>query len=114
MRFQTLLVPFLLLSVFPSGVAWAQSSLQHSSQAVTHSLQAVGESMVGGAKLVSGVAAIPLKAAGAIGELSSQMGDTFWEAANAPVRGPLPLTEDVITIGPPPGEAIKSQEAPTW
>lgn len=114
MRFRTLLVPCLFLSVFPLGVARAQSSLQHSSQAVAHSLQAVGESMVGGAKLVSGVAAIPLKAAGAVGELSSEMGDAFWEAANAPAGEPLPLTDDVITIGPPPGEAIRSQEKSTW
>ncbi|HEX9585662.1 MAG TPA: mechanosensitive ion channel protein MscS [Gammaproteobacteria bacterium] len=108
------LVSSLLLAVLSPGVAVAQSSLQHSGQAVTHSLQAIGEGMVAGAKLVSGVAAVPLKAAGAVGELSSDMGDALWEAANAPAAGPLPLTDDVITIGPPPGEAIRRQETSTW
>lgn len=108
------LVSSLLLAVLSPGVAVAQSSLQHSGQAVTHSLQAIGEGMVAGAKLVSGVAAVPLKAAGAVGELSSDMGDALWEAANAPAAGPLLLTDDVITIGPPPGEAIRRQETSTW
>ena len=97
----------------PLGVS-AQSSLQHSSQAVTHSIQAIGEGMMAGAKLVSGVAAVPLQAAGAIGGLSGDMGDSLWEAANAPASGPLPVTDDVITIGPPPGEAVKQGEESTW
>lgn len=111
--FKVFLVTTLLGSIVAPGVA-AQSSLQHSSQAVTHSLQALGEGMVAGAKLVSGVAAVPLKAAGAVGQLSGDMGDSLWEAANAPADGPLPVTEDVITIGPPPGEAIRRQEESTW
>lgn len=114
MRTRRLLVSGLLLVVLSPGAVVAQSSLQHSGQAVTHSLQAIGEGMVAGAKLVSGVAAVPLKAAGAVGELSSDMGDALWEAANAPVAGPLPLTDDVVTVGPPPGEAIRRQEASTW
>lgn len=104
---------FFFLAVSPC-LALAQGSLEHSSRAVTHSLQAVGEGMVAGVKLVSGVAAVPLKAAGAVGELSSEMGDAFWEAANAPVNGPLPVTDDAITVGPPPGEAIKQQDEQAW
>ena len=49
---------------------------------------------------------MPLKASAAVGELSGEMGDAFWEAANAPVVDPLPITEDVVTIGPPPAEAL--------
>jgi hypothetical protein len=96
--------------------ATAQSSLQHSSRALTHSLNAVGHSFIGGAKLVSAVAAVPLKASAAVGELSGEMGDAFWEAANAPVVDPLPITEDVVTIGPPPAEALtrtSSRTAPS-
>ena len=101
-----------LLSILPLS-AMAQSSLQHSSQAVTHSIRAIGEGMVAGAKLVSGVAAVPLKAAGAVGELSGDMGDSLWEAANTPVDMSLPITEDVITVGPPPGEALRRQKEST-
>ncbi len=70
--------------------------------------------MVAGAKLVSGVAAVPLKAAGAVGELSGDMGDSLWEAANAPADGPLPVTDDAVTVGPPPGEAIRRQGESRW
>ena len=111
-RFRYLLIQVPLL--FLPAAATAQSSLQHSSQAITHSIHAVGESMVAGAKLVSGVAAVPLKAAGAVGELSGDLGDSLWEAANAPAGGPLPITDDAITVGPPPGEAIRGEEVPEW
>lgn len=100
-------IPSLILLLAVAANSSAQNSFQHSGQAVTHSLQALGESMVAGAKLVSGVAAVPFKAIGAVGELSGQMGDSLWQAANAPVGAPLPVTDEVITAGPSPGEAIK-------
>lgn len=97
---------FLVVLITPVFPVAAQSSLQHSSQALTHSLEAIGHSMVAGTKLVSGVAAVPLKASGAVGQLSGEMGDALGDAANAPVGHPLPITEDVITIGPPPAKAL--------
>lgn len=101
-------VPFFFVLLFPVFPVAAQSSLQHSSQALTHSLEAIGHSMVAGTKLVSGVAAVPLKASAAVGQLSGEMGDALWDAANAPISRPLPITEDVITIGPPPGDALRN------
>ena len=40
--------------------ATAQNSLQHSGQALTHSLNAVGHSFIGGAQLVSGVVSVSM------------------------------------------------------
>jgi hypothetical protein len=112
MKILPALFPGLALMVVGLPQATAQSSLQHSSQALTHSLNAVGHSFIGGAQLVSGVVAVPLKASAAVGELSGEMGDAFWEAANAPVVDPLPITGDVVTIGPPPAEALNPDFSP--
>ncbi len=114
MKMLRVLFPGLALLVAGLPPATAQSSLQHSSQALTHSLNAVGHSFIGGAQLVSGVVAVPLKVSAAVGELSGEMGDAFWEAANAPVVDPLPITNDVVTIGPPPAEALKPEEETSW
>ena len=112
MKMLRVLFPGLALLVAGLPPAEAQSSLQHSSYALTHSLNAVGHSFIGGAQLVSGVVAVPLKASAAVGELSGEMGDAFWEAANAPVVDPLPITTDVVTIGPPPAEALNPDFSP--
>ena len=112
MQHARFLIPGLSILLLMPSLSTAQSSLQHSSQAVTHSIQAIGESMVAGAKLVSGVAAVPLKAAGAVGTLSGDLGDSLWEAANAPVGAPLPVTDDAITVGPPPDKALKPETTP--
>jgi len=112
MKILPALFPGLALMVAGLPLATAQSSLQHSSLALTHSLNAIGHSFIGGAQLVSGVVAVPLKASAAVGELSGEMGDAFWEAANAPVVEPLTITEDVVTIGPPPAEALKPELSP--
>lgn len=92
-----------LLFLGITSPAGAQSSIQHSGQAVIHSANAFGHSVQGGAKLVSGVVAIPLIAAGAVGELSGEVGNALWETANAP----LPISDEVVTVGPPPSEAIR-------
>lgn len=92
-----------LLSLGITSAAGAQSSIQHSGQAVIHSANAFAQSVEGGAKLVSGVVAIPLIAAGAVGELSGEVGNTLWETANAP----LPISDEVVTAGPPPSDAIR-------
>ena len=100
-------IPSLIFLLAVAANSSAQNSFQHSGQAITHSLQALGDGMVAGTKLVFGVAAVPLKVIGAVGELSGQMGDSLWEAANAPVGAPLPVTDDVISVGPSPGDAMK-------
>lgn len=99
-----------LISLGITAPIGAQSSIQHSGQAIIHSANAFGHSIEGGAKLVSGVVAIPLVAAGAVGELSGEVGNALWETANAP----LPISDEVVTVGPPPSEAIQAGGNKQW
>ncbi len=103
---KTLITTTVLLAAVTSLPAQAQGSTQHVSQAVVHSTQAVGHSIAGGAKLASGVIAIPLIAIGASGQVSQQAGESLWDIANEPIGTPLPITEETITAGPPPSQAI--------
>ena len=43
---------------------------------------------------------------GEIGKASGEIGESLWEEANAP----LPITEEVITVGPTPADAMAKQE----
>lgn len=94
-----------ITSVFAAPVL-AGGSVQHFSNAVKNSAQAVGHSMAAGVKLVSGVAAVPLMVTGEIGKASGQLGEAMWDEANTE----LPVTEEVITAGPTPAEAVKEEE----
>ena len=84
----------------------AGGSAQHFSDSLDHSVQALGHSTVAGLKLVSGAVAIPLMMSGEIGKASGEIGESLWDEANSP----LPITEEIITVGPAPAEAMAKEE----
>jgi len=85
---------------------YAGGSAQHFSDSIDHSAQALGHVTVAGLKLVSGAVAIPLMISGEIGKAIGEIGETLWDEANTP----LPITEEVITDGPTPADAMAKQE----
>ncbi len=101
---QTISSVVILLSL--SIPVFAGGSAQHFSNALNHSAQALVHSAAASIKLVSGVVAIPLMISGEIGKASGEIGETFWEEANKP----LPITEEMITVGPTPAEAMGKEE----
>ncbi len=68
--------------------------------------------MAGAAQAVSAIAAVPLGLSAEAGKVSGEMSDELWVAANAPVGAPLPVTEAIITVGPPPAEALRQPDRP--
>jgi len=96
----------LLAALMSSQQAMATGSAGHSGQAVVHSVQASGHAVLGSAQLVSASVAIPLQIAGAIGAVSGQAGDALMEQANADFNKPLTITNETITAGPSPDEAL--------
>ena len=104
----------IIISMGLSAPVHAGGASQHFSDALANSGQAIGHSMMGSLKLVSGVAAIPLLAIGEIGNASGEIGETLWEEANQPIGEPLTITDDVVTAGPSPAEAIKKKSNDEW
>ncbi|OGT83472.1 MAG: hypothetical protein A3H91_10835 [Gammaproteobacteria bacterium RIFCSPLOWO2_02_FULL_61_13] len=104
-------VTSILLAHF-SGPATAGGSAEASARALEHSMQAIGYSIQGGLKLVSGAAALPFMVAGEIGRVSGEAGRELWEEANAPplTIGPLPVTDEIVTAGPKPGDQLNQPE----
>ncbi len=105
----------MFLSLFATGAS-AGGSAEASARALESSVQAIGYSLQGGFKLVSGAAALPLMVAGEIGRVSGEAGRSLWDEANAPPvdlagqpvgRGPLPVTDEIVTAGPKPGEQLE-------
>lgn len=100
-------VPLLLTLITLSAGTQAQNSFQASGESLRHSAEAIGLALGASAQVVSGIAAIPLGLSAEAGKVSGELSEELWKAANTPLRGSLPVTEELITIGPPPGEALQ-------
>jgi hypothetical protein len=79
----------------------------HLSASVEHSIGSVAHLSAGTAKAISASTAMPLKAVGAIGAASAEMGDALWDEANRPIGEPLPIDDTIHTVGPRPDEALR-------
>jgi len=106
----------LLAAVVFSGNALAQSSIGHSGQSLTHSgqsvknsVQAVGHGSLAGAKLATGLIAVPFKFAGAVSMTAGHISNTASEDLRDTASGkPFRLTDqNFIKAGLPPHKAIE-------
>lgn len=89
-----------------TGPAHAQGSTRHFSKAAGHSANAIAHASIGTGKLVSGAVAVPLMVSGEAGKASAELGTDLWNEAN---KG-LPITDEVITVGPSPADAMTQPE----
>jgi hypothetical protein len=94
-----------------SSNALAQGSGQNFSDAVTHSTQGLGQSLVGGAQVSSAIVAVPLKLVGAVGHASDRGGETLMNFAKEDGNQALPVADETITVGPAPSQALQRQQS---
>lgn len=97
-------VPMLIGSIS----VMAAGSVQHSSAASAHSVQALAQASVAGVKVATGMVAIPLMITGTIGQASGQAGDAMWDAATTPIGEPLTITDDLMTSRMSPEQAMQA------
>lgn len=110
------IVKLALVSVFFGVNAFAAENT-HAEEAVKKSAQASGNasasaahSIAASGQVTSAAVAVPLKAVGAVGAASAQAGDGLSKAASAPIGTPLQVTDEAITAGPLPSEAMKPKK----
>lgn len=102
----------LFLSLALNGSALAGDT--HSGQAVTeaskagsHASQSAAHAIVGSGQVVSAASAVPLAIGGSAGAVSTEIAKDLMNAATAPAGTPLEITDENITAGPPPDQALK-------
>lgn len=79
----------------------------HGSQASQHASGSAAHAIMASGQVVSGAASVPFMASGASGAVSAQIGEDLNKAATAPADGPLEISDETITVGPPPDQAMK-------
>ena len=96
-----------IASLFLAGqAALAEGSVRHSGQALTHSVQASAHSVGAAAKLTSAAVALPLVAVGAVGHVSGEAGKALLDEANSDFKTPLTVSDETVTAGPAPDQAV--------
>jgi hypothetical protein len=82
---------------------------EHSAKGSEHSIHGLAQTSVAGAKVTSGVVAVPLMIVGRIGETSGQAGKSLWDSATKPIGEPLEITDEIITSTVSPEQAMKNE-----
>ncbi|MGR5148260.1 hypothetical protein ACQKP8_17130 [Photobacterium alginatilyticum] len=100
----------IVLACSSSAIASGNHSgqaLKETGESGSHASASVGHSIAGSGQVTSGASAIPLAVVGSVGTVSKTVSNELMEAATAPIGTPLEITEESISAGPPPSEALK-------
>ncbi len=94
----------------------AADSAQNASGASTHASKAITMGIAASGQVTLGVSAVPLLSAGAvssaIGAASTAAGKSSAATGSLPENGPLPITDETITVMPPT-EALRQRPQTT-
>lgn len=96
------------------AVEEAGQTSAHASASAAHGIAASGQATSAAAAVpvgVSGAASVGSgAAAGSVGSAGIQAADNLMKAATAPADGPLPVSDETITAGPPPNKALAPKQ----
>ena len=94
-----------LLSI--QSIALAAGGSEHASQASKHSALAGSAAAKSTAQVASVAVAVPLLAAGSVGEGASALAESL---ENADHNEPLEVSEVTLTVGPSPADAMAEEQ----
>lgn len=88
----------------------AEEAVKKSAQASGNASASAAHSIAASGQVTSAALAVPLTVVGSVGAVSAKTGDALSKAASAPIGTPLVVTDEVVTAGPPPSEAMKPKK----
>jgi hypothetical protein len=102
----------LLITVFFSVSAFAGNThsgraAKEAGKASSHASASSAHAIAGSGQITSAASAFPLFVSGAAGAVSAEIATDLMEAATAPAGAPLVITDEAVTAGPSPADALK-------
>lgn len=83
----------------------------HAGKASSHASASAGHAIVGSGQVTSAASAVPLAVSGSAGAVSTEIAKDLRDAATAPVGTPLEVTDESVTAGVPPSEALDPKKS---
>jgi len=97
----------IVLSVNSYGAdTYSGQAVKEAGKAGSHASASAANAIVGSGQVTSAASAVPLAIGGSAGAVSAEMAKDSMEAATAPIGTPLEITDESVTAGPPPNEAL--------
>jgi hypothetical protein len=79
-----------------------------STRAGSHGGMSTVQGIAASGQVASGAVAVPFAVSGAAGSVGNDSARNLRHAATAPAGAPLPVSEETVTAGVPPNEALKT------
>lgn len=89
-----------------AGDTHSGQAVEEASKAGSHASASAAHGIVASGQVTSAASAVPLAIAGSAGAVSTEIAKDLMEAATAPIGTPLEITDESVTAGPPPSEAL--------
>lgn len=86
-------------------------AVEDASKAGSHASTSAGHSIAASGQVTSAASAVPLAVSGSAGAVSTEIAKELMDAATAPIGTPLEITDESVTAGPPPDQALTPKKA---
>ncbi|MBU0943779.1 MAG: hypothetical protein KKE53_04925 [Proteobacteria bacterium] len=86
-------------------------AVEELSKAGSHASASAAHGIVASGQVTSAASAVPLAISGSAGAVSTEIAKDLMKAATAPIGTPLEITDESVTVGPPPDKALAPKEA---
>lgn len=95
---------------FAQSIAESQQAVKESVKAGSAASKASIHAIAASGQTTSAASAVPLLISGAAGTASGKAGSDLLNTATQPIGQPLQVTDETITVGPPPDQALKAKQ----
>jgi hypothetical protein len=109
-----IVVALVVLALCMCSYSFAEGT--YAGEAVKESVKASGaaskgsmHSIAASGQVTSAVSAVPLLVGGSVGAVSGKAGSELMQSASQPIGKPLEVTEEAVTVGPPPDQVLKTK-----
>ena len=85
---------------------YSVNAIEEASKAGSHTSTSAGHSIAASGQVTSAASAVPLAVSGSAGAVSTEIAKELMDAATVPIGTPLEMTEESVTAGPPPDQAL--------
>jgi len=108
----TIVASFVMILSVHSFAADTHSAqaVKEGSKASSHASASAAHSIAASGQVTSAASAVPLAIGASIGAVSGKMAKNLMDAATAPIGTPLEITDESVTAGPPPDQALTQKK----
>jgi hypothetical protein len=112
---QAAIIAFITLSICVTGCSFTQcnqgrDALKEAGKASSGARKSSIHAVAASGRTTSAVSSVPFLIGGAAGAASGKAGSDLQQTATQPIGQPLDITDEAITVGPPPDQALNTKK----